>query len=263
MSAEWNNIDLVFDDHVLYHDVSKRPLPYDGNTFHAVYTSHLLEHLTQRQGLALMKEAFRVLKNTGVCRVVVPDLEQICRMYLHWLERAIADQTTENVQRYQWMTLEMFDQIVREKPGGLTAEVLRGGQIDRDFARERIGDELRDLIDRAGRDQPEPLRQRGSTFKRIFYRKHSIRRVLRTVRSILNIDMDPRKSGEAHKWMYDRLSLKLLLEEAGFRGFSQMTFRESRIHYWERFALDRSSFGDSPRKPDSLYVECEKRSSDH
>ena len=143
------------------------------------------------------------------------------------------------------------------------AEALRGGRIDRDFARERIGDELLLATVSAESHGPASLRQRSGVLTRILFSKYSVKRLLRAVRSIFKIDTDPRASGEAHKWMYDRLSLKLLLEEVGLVRISQMTFRESRIPYWERFALDTSSFGNSPRKPDSVYVECEKRSFQH
>ena len=76
-SAEWNNIDLLFDDHIMNHDVSRRPLPYRDNTFHAVYTSHLLKTLWYIGARTDAYEGgFRVLNNEGVCRVVVQILSR-------------------------------------------------------------------------------------------------------------------------------------------------------------------------------------------
>jgi len=49
-----------------------------------------------------------------------------------------------------------------------------------------------------------------------------------------------------------------LLEETGFVNFSVKTFAESSIPYWEKYNLDKSGLGDSPRKPTSLYAECQK-----
>lgn len=69
---------------------------------------------------------------------------------------------------------------------------------------------------------------------------------------------NPQKTGEAHKWMYNRLSLKLLLEKYGFINFSINNFEESEIYYWERYNFDKSFYGNFPIKPESIYIECKK-----
>ena len=65
-----------------------------------------------------------------------------------------------------------------------------------------------------------------------------------------------RDSGEVHQWMYDRYSLKRMLEQAGFVNVKICTANESRIAEYERYSLDVSS--GIVRKPDSLYVEASK-----
>ena len=70
--------------------------------------------------------------------------------------------------------------------------------------------------------------------------------------------LNPQKSGEAHKWMYDRLDLKILLENNGFIDFSIMKYDGSNIENWPKYSLDKSSLGDFPRKPDSLFTEVRK-----
>ena len=69
---------------------------------------------------------------------------------------------------------------------------------------------------------------------------------------------DPRDTGEAHQWMYDRVSLERLLSQNGFSDFRVCRYDESRIPGWDRFQLDRSQAGDRPRKPDSLFAEAVK-----
>lgn len=59
-----------------------RPLPFPEGCFAAVYSSHLLEHLYHDQALALLRECHRVLRPSGFCRIVVPDLEAATRRYL-------------------------------------------------------------------------------------------------------------------------------------------------------------------------------------
>jgi hypothetical protein len=69
---------------------------------------------------------------------------------------------------------------------------------------------------------------------------------------------DPQRTGEAHKWMYDRVSLQLLFEEIGMQDFQVCRFDQSSIPEWFRYQLDRALAADVPRKPDSLFVEARK-----
>jgi len=63
------------------HDLSK-PLPFQDNSFSAVYASHVLEHLYRSRALALLSECKRVLKPGGTLRLVVPDLHVLVVEYL-------------------------------------------------------------------------------------------------------------------------------------------------------------------------------------
>lgn len=49
-------------------------LPFDDGTVPAIYSSHFFEHLSHEDGLALMRECFRVLRPEGVIRFCLPDL---------------------------------------------------------------------------------------------------------------------------------------------------------------------------------------------
>jgi len=66
-----------------------------------------------------------------------------------------------------------------------------------------------------------------------------------------------RMSGEVHQWMYDRCSLKMLLEQAGFCEIRTYSALESRIRNWSQYCLDTDVDG-SVYKPDSLYMEAAK-----
>jgi hypothetical protein len=56
--------------------------------------------------------------------------------------------------------------------------------------------------------------------------------------------------------MYDRYSLKRLLENTGFVNVKICTANESRIPVYEKYSLDVLS--GIVRKPDSLYIEGSK-----
>lgn len=50
-----------------------RPLPFPNNTVDKIYSSHLLEHLTYQDGIALLSECYRILKPNGTLSLCVPD----------------------------------------------------------------------------------------------------------------------------------------------------------------------------------------------
>ncbi|MDP3181336.1 MAG: methyltransferase domain-containing protein [Desulfobaccales bacterium] len=256
---EWNNLDLFRHEHVEYHDL-RQPLPYPADTFAAVYCSHVLEHLTPSQGKSLAQEIYRVLAEGGVVRIVVPDLEEICREYLARLAAAQSEPSEENISRYLWLTLELLDQLVRDKPGGLMAEVLQRRQVDEPFITERCGDEFAAFFNRAGPPESGAQAAQRSWAEKIISKLVSHRAAWQALKSRLKITPDPRRTGEAHRWMYDRLSLRLLLEEAGLVDFAVKKFDDSDIPHWDRYNLDRSLAGHGPRKPDSIYVEGKKPS---
>jgi SAM-dependent methyltransferase len=62
------------------------------------------------------------------------------------------------------------------------------------------------------------------------------------------------RSGELHRWMYDRFSLGYLLEESGFLDVRALDAATSQIVGWNAFGLDLEPDG-SPYKPGSLYIE--------
>jgi predicted SAM-dependent methyltransferase len=65
------------------------------------------------------------------------------------------------------------------------------------------------------------------------------------------------RSGELHRWMYDRFSLGRLLEESGFRDVRALDVTTSQIVGWNTFGLDVEPDG-SPYKPGSLYIEGQR-----
>jgi len=82
-------------------------------------------------------------------------------------------------------------------------------------------------------------------------RKHPpiLRSVERLVRG------DALRVGEAHRWMYDRYSLAMLLEAAGFNDVRVESALTSRVVGWPTFELDGAASG-AIYKPESLYIEA-------
>lgn len=59
----------------------RRGVPFGDKEIDIVYSSHFLEHLNKDDGNKFLKECFRVLKEGGLMRIVVPDLEFAFEMY--------------------------------------------------------------------------------------------------------------------------------------------------------------------------------------
>ena len=248
---EWNNCDLLPKRSVVAHDLNNR-LPWGEGLFDAVYSSHALEHLTPKAARNLIKDMLRVLKYGGVCRIVVPDLEGICRLYLQYLEEAIDIGNLGAWHRYQWMLMELLDQMSREDSGGELRRTQARGEYDKVLARARFGDaypgapRLPVTLSGTRTDvsaEPLPESLSGKLCRKLAKWKLKLR------------GGDPRKTGESHRWMYDRLSLPRLMEECGLEDCAVKGFDESNIPHWDKYNLDISRHGEFPRKPDSLYVE--------
>lgn len=256
--AEWNNCDQLPLREVVSVDL-RGPLPWPAASFDAIYSSHALEHLRPGDALALLQRILKVGKPGAVIRIVVPDLEAICRSYLDALQHQVSTPTDEGRRRHEWMTIELLDQMVRDRPGGRMAAALREGDFDEETRRTRFGDDARYAgevervcVDRNGRsDEPGSFaRERNSLAVRLW------RRWARFRSRFNSRGTDPRFNGEGHKWMYDRLSLARLLDEAGFVECRVCDVYGSAIPHWVKYNLDVSRFGDAPRKPDSLYIEA-------
>jgi hypothetical protein len=236
---DWLNLDFVpHSKEVIQFDL-KKELPFDDGVCAAVYHSHVLEHFTRSQARAFIREGFRILATRGIMRVVVPDLETIARLYLENLEKSAAGEPTGSAC-HEWMTIELVDQLAREQPGGEMLKYWKQNSIPaEDFVIQRMGREVlrfleyfRSLPAPDSNAEPEPPEDAVAVGKF-------------------------RLSGEVHKWMYDRVSLKRLLADAGFRQIETKTADQSGISDFNKFGLDLAPDG-SIRKPDSLFMEAVK-----
>lgn len=244
------------------------PLPDD--RCDAVFNSALLEHLPPEASSRFLLECRRILKPGGLLRLGVPDLERIARLYLEKLERSVAGEGSA-VADYDWMLLELIDQMIRTSPGGSMAAFIEAGAPNEDFIEQRIGHEFIDMKAafqdlRAGtwarlRKMPPNVR-RHKIIRRLLQVPGDCRRALagllltRADRAALRIGRF-RQSGEVHLWMYDRFSLPRLLLQCGFVDPRVCAAGHSAIPRWGSFGLDVNA-GGKPLKPDLLYIECRK-----
>ena len=250
----WTNIDFrKTGEGVIAYNLLKG-IPFPDNSFEVVYHSHVLEHFSKNDGVFLVKECYRVLKPNGIIRIVIPDLEQITRHYLRLLEEVLANPDDETVEAdYNWILLEMYDQTVRNKSGGLMAEYLsQRNMLNEDFVFYRIGEEGKQIRHAFLNQYQTEI----TTKQRI---KNKIKEIIRFGNRFLPSYYKLGKfrlQGEIHQWMYDRYSLSKLLKNVGFQVIIQQSAFTSYIKEWEQFDLDGKE--GIIRKPDSLFLEAQK-----
>ena len=139
--------------------------------------------------------------------------------------------------------------MVRDKPGGLILPILRSRRFDVEYARFIWGD----IFMRYYPEAPRPsLRQKiaSRSPKELFFM--ALRRL-----QLWWWSNDPRCTIEITRWMYDRLSLSMLLQKCNFADVTVKDYRSSDIPDWSRYDFDRSSEGDYPFEP-SVYIEGRK-----
>ena len=262
--APWVNLDVAPDNASVLPWDARAGLPMDRNSFDVVYLSHVLEHFSQLDGSHLVAECHRVLKPGGILRVVVPDLEGICREYLRTLDE-IRTTPPGHPNQLAWIKLELLDQCTRHASGGMMRNFfLDHGRDELDYVVGRIGTVGCQL---AKSCELRTGKSVNATHTRLKFREWNWAS-LRT--SILNALLNKneiealrigqfRMQGEPHLWMYESITLKQLLTESGFSTVEFHRADTSRISDWASYHLDREPDGRE-HAPSSLYAEGTKYS---
>jgi SAM-dependent methyltransferase len=263
--SEWNNVYFSplpqpSSSEAIFHDLAS-PLPFADGSFDGIYACRVMEHLSPKDGDRFAAELCRLLKPGGVCRLSTPDLEEIAEEYLKQLKRGWEDPAERNLMRFHWIKLQMLDQMVRERSGGDMWDAIVRGYYDPEYGKERFGEAFEEFLPRpaAKRAAPGVVPSRPPwvrAIRRVAGRAYRAA-VARLQPRPAPAPTDPRSSFEADKWLHDRLSLRVCLEQAGLRDCRVKDFRSSDIPGWDRFQLDKSKAGDHALEP-SIYVEGRK-----
>lgn len=146
----WVTLDIT-DNCDLFWDL-RRGIPFPDNSVDVIYSSHLLEHMSYRDGLSLLREALRVLKPGGVVSVCVPNARLYVEAYLgtvplskdhnFWEPALESDSGIDLLNYIAYMNGEhqcMFDQQ------SLLSRIKRAGFTD---VEERFFDVSLDVVER-------------------------------------------------------------------------------------------------------------------
>ncbi len=263
----WTNLDMVSFDprHVQEANILKG-IPYPDNSFDLVYHSHLFEHLPTEQAEHFLRECHRVLRPGGVIRIVLPDFEELTRLYLQLLEENLQNPSPESIANYQWVAIEMYDQAVRQVSGGEMLKYLAQDPLpNEDFVVQRIGSIATDFRKKLKNPEKLSFGQKLQKFwklsPRIKFRMLMDRWVLLFLfgQARRNYKAGMLKlSGEVHNWFYDRFSLGLLLQKTGFHHIQQQSAFKSYIPEWNDYQLDGLIENGEVFKRGSLFMEAKK-----
>lgn len=265
---DWINIDIQSRDPNVDEVDIRKGLPYKDGSIFAIFCSHVLEHLTPDEAINLLHECFRVLSPGGVIRILVPDLERTVKEYMSVLK--IAKKEKKYLYKYKWITVELLDQLVRTQSGGEMLKLFKSADYkQRAYIFERVGYEAKSFWDVKNKDTLGNSYLDEVTFR---IKKFDFLWMIKTLRKYLSMimvyvfggknlyrDLSTaifRSAGEIHKYMYDELSLSLLLKQVRFKKISRKKFGKSLIPNYSKYGLE--IINNSPRKPDSLIIEAIK-----
>jgi predicted SAM-dependent methyltransferase len=229
---DWINIDFIGDGEKVLQCDLREGLPLPENSCDAVYASHTIEHFTPAEAKLFLGDCYRVLKGGAVLRLVAPNLEDIARTYLDCLEAARRGEV-DAADKYDWIVLELLDQLVRHRSGGEMLKLWSRAEVRaEDFIIKRVGTEY--------------LRAREQCKSGIIAAEAPL--------DAENVGQF-RLGGEVHQWMYDEYSLGRVLRDCGFQYIKTCAPNESKIENFSSFNLDTESDG-STYKPDSFFIEA-------
>jgi predicted SAM-dependent methyltransferase len=258
-NSNWVNVDMVADGPDVIACNLIEGIPFPDNSFEVVYHSQVIEHIPKEAAAFFIGECYRVLKPNGVIRVVCPDLQNLMEEYQKWLKINQTAPTPESKANYEWILLELFDQMVRNQTGGMTAAYLSQKELpNEEYALHRsgfIGRRIRqNLLNPHKRTLSEAMRLTG------FYTKawhHGLAKIEQMFSGRKRKIGSFRMGGEVHLWMYDQYNLGQLLQSCGFKDAQKMDYATSSIKDWGTHHMDINGNGEV-YDPTSLFMEARK-----
>lgn len=253
----WKNYDYLPSSEFVQRADLLGKLPVASNEAELVYSSHFFEHIPVNKVDAFLAECYRITKSGGYIRLVLPDLEELCRSYLKYREQGQHDKA-------DFLILEIFDQCVRTQPGGelgIFYKNLLSPNADRkmiEFVKHRTGHSI-----------AQDISPTESRVQRFFKNPAKLIRKLEQLYIKLVVGFLPfafaqqnvsmAMTGERHAWNYDFHSVRQLLNKAGFTEINKVTCSSSAISEFPFYPLDIDIDGNPRKGVGSMYIEALKR----
>ncbi len=231
-------------------------LDFSNQSFDAVYSAQFIEHLTYTESQRVLIDIARILKKGGFIRLVTPDLEELSKNYINYLEQLKVKPDKLLEEKYNWIRLEIFDQIVRDISGGEIYSFLNNCENEtQKFIKNRLGHSGNNLFNKK-------VNKEKSNFKLETLINNFYKIPRKINEKIINLLSDKnsrigsfRRSGEVHKYLHDFYSLSTLLKKAGFVNIKRLDAYSSSIPHWSKYNLD--VVDEIVDGPFCLYIEAQ------
>lgn len=187
------------------------------------------------------------IKEGGVLRIVIPDLENICKEYLRVLSE-VRESEVYSAQ-YDYVIIELIDQMTRTETGGEMLKYWKSKNADFDYVKVRTGfpegylDSTKEVLSNKFGDRV------SRTIKSWKYK------IPKTQGKKLKELGKFTISGEQHKWMYDEYSIRRLLLK---NGFGKVEILKAGISKMPDLVQLEFNLDGSVYKPNCIYAEAYK-----
>ena len=201
-------------------------LPIKDNSAWIVYTSHVLEHLTNKAVQNILNESYRILDFSGILRIVVPDADLSFnalinndRHFFHW-ETSKNERRCLNTSFTEASIIQLFIYDIASN-----VSIIHG-----DGAKERITDEV---------------------FMNLFY-QYGSEWLFDYCSKSCDLKKQRKYPGNHINW-FNENKLRKMLTKAGFKNIYRSGFQQSREP-----VLRNTYYFDTAHHKSSLYMEAVK-----
>lgn len=253
-NSEWINIDWAPKNKNVKQANLLTQLDFPDNNFLLVYTSHFLEHIPKQDVEKVVKEIYRVLNFGGIIRIVVPNLEEMCREYISKLDEG-------DFEKASFVTVEILDQLVRQ---------ISGGELNQWRTKANINVDLKNYITlRNGTNFDTSLKTNPENIlAKILKNPKRIKSKLIWIYCVNLVKLLPKwfqynhvslvEPGEKHFWVYDFYSISEILKNCGFTSVIKQDAFKSIDKDFPIYPLDIDENKRIRKGQESMYIEAIK-----
>lgn len=237
-------------------------LPLADQSIDVCYSSHFIEHIPRKKLKGFLTECYRILAPGGRIRLVMPDLEEMCREYLTMREAG-------EHEKADFLVLEILDQCVRQEAGGELGQYYRSlsdqdnSDLMSEYVKIRTGENL-DFYKGQGekrtaiKDKIRTAVRSPGKFLTLLQWSYSRALSLMFPAAFRQQNISFASVGERHMWIYDFHTLAKLLQQVGFVDIEKLACNRTHITDFPLVPLDMYEDG-SPRKGrESMYIEAKR-----
>lgn len=253
-SKNWLNFDYQKRDSVIKVNLLKK-LPINNNYADIVYCSHFIEHIPENKVNFFLTECKRILKNQGIIRLVTPDFKKMAEEY-------IFQRNSSDNKKSSFMMTSIIDQFVRVVPGGKLKLAFEEAEKNNDYGLQdyiykRTGYDFKNLINKnTNIPKANSLHNKIESF---IFKKYCALISSFLPKDFKDQNLSLANLGEKHAWIYDKDSIKNLLELAGFKNVTEVSESKSLINDFPFKELDVNMDGVPKKGFDSMFIEAIKK----